>query len=124
MTKLQAEALEFSKGALSDEELQKVLLVYLSSAIDASLDGEEYGISDLINNRLEARLVEIAQLHPTIIASATLWIADCTVSCAAAAMSAPPPKAIAMIARFYAKLEERIDEMVVDARKHATKEAA
>jgi hypothetical protein len=53
-----------------------------------------------------------------------MWIVDFAVSCATAAMSEPPPKAIAMIARFYATLEERIAKMIVDAKRVAAKKAA
>jgi hypothetical protein len=53
-----------------------------------------------------------------------MWIVDFAVSCSAAAMGEPTSKAIAMIAGFYATLEERIDKMVIDATRVASKSAA
>jgi hypothetical protein len=115
------EAPEFSKGILTNDELLKIVGVYLSVATDAPLD-DNGNASDIICDLLSERLIELARLNPTDTPTAAMWIVECAVSCAAAATSEPPQKAITMIASFYAKLENYVDDLIAQAKRHAAKE--
>jgi hypothetical protein len=122
MSELQTEAPEFSKGVLTGHKLLKVVAIYISAAKDVPLDDEE-GAGDITCQLLKDRLTEIARLDPEDAPSAAMFVVDFAVSSAAAAASEPPPKAIALIARFYTELEERLDDMIAKAKRHAAKEA-
>ena len=85
------------------------------------IDDEE-GAGDIVSQLLRDRLTEVARLDPEDGApGAAMWIVDFAVSCAAAAASEPPPKAIALIARFYTELEEQLDRMIGMERKRLDK---
>jgi hypothetical protein len=107
---------------MTNDELLKIVGVYLSVATDVPPDDNE-NAGDVICNLLSERLIELARLDPGDMPSAAMWIAECAVSCAAAATNEPPQKAITMTASFCAKLEAYIDDMIAQAKRHAAKEA-